>query len=421
MAALHKLTVLKIEREKTRGYLNDGGGLYLRISPTGTKSWVFRYKVSIAGRTHTREMGLGALHTVTLAEARERARECRKQRLDDIDPIDARSAKRQTAKLTAARVMTFAACAKRYIEVHRTSWKNEKHAAQWSSTLETYADPVFGNLAVATVDTGLVMKAIELIWQEKPETASRLRGRIESVLDWATVRGYRHGANPARWRGHLDQLLPAPSKAKQARRRELGRAEHHAALPYAELPALLADLDTQEGLGALALKFAILTAARTSEVINARWNEFNLTQRLWTIPAERMKAGRDHRVPLSAPALQILETLRQLPESPFILPAGRLGPVSNMIMLMTLRRMGKSELTVHGFRSTFSDWVTERTGFPPEVREMALAHTISNKVEEAYRRGDLFQKRRQPMDAWAKFATSPAPTGAVVPFAKAAE
>jgi integrase len=403
-----KLTAVAVKNALQRGYYGDGGGLYLQVGASGAKSWVFRYKVG--GRLH--EMGLGPLHTVGLAEARTRARRCRENRLDGLDPLAVREAARMQAKLDAAKAMTFAACAEGYIAAHKAAWRNAKHRDQWSNTLRSYVEPVFGTLPVQAIDTALVIKSVEPIWNEKPETASRVRGRIESILDWATVRGFRTGENPARWRGHLDKLLPKKSKVR--------RVKHHAALPYREIGALMAELRQQEGFGARALEFAILSAARTGEVMGARWDEFDLGERLWTVPAGRMKAGKEHRVPLSDAALAIVEDLHKLRDGDCVFQGGRAGqPISNMAMTMTLRRMGRGELTVHGFRSTFRDWAAERTGFPAEVAEMALAHTVSDKVEAAYRRGDLFQKRRQLMDAWARFCAAPAPAGKVVSFAAA--
>jgi integrase len=267
------------------------------------------------------------------------------------------------------------------------------------------------------VDVGLVMKVLEPIWTEKTETASRVRGRIESVLDWATARGFRQGENPARWKGHLDTLLPAPAKAKAAARRADGRGEHHAALPYAELPDFMAELREQEGIAARAFEFTILTAARTGEVIGATWPEVDLDNRLWVIPGERMKGTRQHRVPLADRAVEILEEMQKIREGEFAFPGGKAGrPLSNMAFLMTLRRMGRSDLTTHGFRSSFADWCAERTAFPSEVREMALAHTVSDKVEAAYRRGDLFDKRRQLAEAWARFCATTAINAEVVPI-----
>jgi integrase len=295
--------------------------------------------------------------------------------------------------------MTFRQCAEAYIKAQATGWKNPKHAAQWPSTLGAYVYPIFGALAVQAVDVGLVMKALEPIWTEKPETASRVRGRIEAVLDWATASKYRKGENPARWKGHLENLLPKKSKVR--------RVEHHAALPYAELGAFMADLRQREGTAARALEFAILTAARTGEVIGATWDEVDFEARLWTIPGDRMKAGREHRVPLGEAALSILRPLYE------VRTGDRVFPISNMAMLMLLRRMGQADLTAHGFRSTFSDWCAEQTSFPSEVREMALAHVVGDKVEAAYRRGDLFEKRRQLSEAWAAFCDSPTRIGKV--------
>ena len=278
---------------------------------------------------------------------------------------------------------------------HRVAWKNDKHAAQWTSTLETYAYPLLGELSIQAVDTTLVMKVIEPIWAKKPETANRVRGRIETILDWATVRGYRQGENPARWRGHLDKLLPSRSKVR--------KTKHHSALPYAELPAFLTSLREQEGIAARALEFTILTAGRTGEVIGARRSEFNMREKLWAVPAIRMKAGKEHRVPLPDRALDVIST-ETLRDDDFVFPGGRSGqPLSNMAMLKLLQRMGRDDLTVHGFRSTFRDWAAERTNFPNDVVEMALAHAIESKTEAAYRRGDLFNKRRRLMEAWAEY------------------
>ena len=271
--------------------------------------------------------------------------------------------------------------------------------------------PIFWRAAGASRRCRARLKGVEPIWTTKPETASRVRGRIESILDWATARGYRAGENPARWRGHLENLLPKKTKVR--------RVEHHASLPYSEISTFVAELRTQEGIAAHALEFAILTAARTGEVIGARWDEINIAQGLWMVPAERMKAGKEHRVPLSDTALAILERLRETREGNFVFPGSRAGrPISNMAMLMLLRRMGRGDLTAHGFRSSFRDWAAERTTFPAEVAEMALAHTVSDKVEAAYRRGDLFQKRRQLADAWARFCDTAPAAGQVVPIRK---
>jgi integrase len=283
-----KLTALKVEREKRPGIYADGGGLCLRVTPEGTKNWVFRFM--LAGKA--RWMGLGPLHTIGLADARARATDCRKLRLDGIDPIESRRAARQRATLEAARAITFKKCAETYIASHAAGWRNAKHAAQWKSTIATYADPIIGALSVQSISTPEVMKVLEPIWRTKTETAGRLRGRIEAILDWAKVHGYREGDNSARWRGHLDVLLPAQSKVQ--------RVQHHAALPYAAIGQFMEELRSQEGTAARALEFTILTAARTGETLGAIWSEIDLDTRIWTIPGPRMKGGREHRVPLSA-------------------------------------------------------------------------------------------------------------------------
>ncbi len=403
---LGKLTALAaaaLARSKTRGYYGDGGGLYMQVTPGGA-SWVYRFKVD--GRL--REMGLGPVHTVSLAEAREMARDGRKARLAGRDPIEERRMARLRAKLDAAKAISFKACAQIYIAAHQAGWRSPKSLVAWEGTLDTYVYPSFGAFPVQAVDVGLVLKAVEPIWNAKPETASRVRGRIEAILDWATARGYRQGENPARWRGHLENLLPNKTKVR--------RVAHHAALPYVEIGGFIAELRRQEGIAARALEFAILTAARTGEVIGARWNEINLAERVWTIPAERMKAGREHRVPLSDMALAIVGQMEAIRSGEFVFAGGKAGrPISNMAMLMLLRRMGRGDLTAHGFRSSFRDWAAERTGFPAEVAEMALAHTVADSVERAYRRGDLFQKRHQIMAAWARFCMAPS-AGRVVPL-----
>jgi integrase len=404
-----RLTVREtIARLGLKGFYADGNNLYLDAKSLPGINWVFRFKRN--GVAH--DMGLGPWPLVGLAEARELALDCRRKLRAGIDPLAEKRAARAAALAERTKAMTFKQCAERYIAAFEANWKNSKHAAQWPSTLETYAYPVIGALPVAAIDTALVMKVIEPIWYDKAETASRVRGRIERVLGWAATSGYRpKGDNPARWKDHLDNLLP--------KRSAVAPGKHHAALPWAELPGFMARLAQQDGLGALALRFTILTGTRTNESLKARWGEVDLAERLWIIPAERMKTGREHRVPLADATMEILRTLQRLPPSDFVFPANRRRPVSDMIMLQLLKRMGRSDLTVHGFRSTFSDWVAERTNFASELREMALAHAISNKVEAAYRRGDLFEKRRQLANAWARFATSPAPAGQVVPLVSA--
>jgi integrase len=421
MPVTGKLTALKVAREKRPGLYGDGGGLYLQISKRGSKSWIFRFWLSerdpltgelvhhpakkrVKGRC--RDMGLGPCGTVSLAEARDRAAECRKLREQEIDPIEAREAAKRQAALERAKSLKFKEAAATYMGAHRVAWKNDKHAAQWTSTLRTYAYPLIGDVSLQAIDTGLVMKVVEPIWATKPETANRVRGRIETILDWAAVRGYRQGENPARWRGHLDKLLPSRSKVR--------KTQHHSALPYVELSAFLTSLRGQEGIAARALEFTILTASRTSEVIGARRSEFNMGEKLWTVPAQRMKAGKEHRVPLQDRALELIST-ESLGNDDFVFPGGRWGrPLSNMAMLKLLGRMGRDDLTVHGFRSTFRDWASERTNFPNEVIEMALAHTIESKTEAAYRRGDLVHKRRRLMEAWAEYVARAGTVGNVV-------
>jgi integrase len=399
----NRLSAVEVRGIGQKGMYHDGGGLYLQVSAGGAKSWIYRFMLD--GRV--REMGLGPVQAIPLAEARKRAAECRKMRVDGIDPIEARSAQRVHKRLEAATAMTFEQCAEAYVEAHKAGWKNSKHAAQWPSTLATYVYPVFGSLPVRAVDVGLVMKAIEPIWVLKSETASRLRGRIESILDWAMTRGYREGENPARWRGHLENLLPKKSKVR--------RVKHHPALPFDEMADFIAALRAQEGIAASALEFLILTAARTGEVIGADPSE--IKDEVWIVPGERMKGGKEHRVPLSTPALSLVEQMKAEHPGEFLFPGGRKGkPLSNMAMLAVLKRMGRGELTAHGFRSTFRDWAAECTNFPREVVEMALAHAIENKVEAAYRRGDLFQKRRQLMEAWAGFCVTSRSQGEVVPI-----
>ncbi|MBF0416641.1 MAG: tyrosine-type recombinase/integrase [Magnetococcales bacterium] len=384
-----QLTALKVAKIRKVGLHADGGNLYLQVSGLQAKSWIFRFRMT--GRDRT--MGLGSVQDVPLVEARARATEARRQVQSGIDPIDTRQQARQQEE---AKRTTFKDCAVAFIQAHKDGWSNPKHIAQWTSTLTTYAFPAIGETPIAEVGTDQVLAILEPIWTAKAETASRVRGRIEAVLDWATVRQYRQGENPARWKGHLDHLLPARSKVT--------RVEHHAALPYRELPGFMLTLQEQDGVGALALQFTILTATRTSETLNAMWREIDMDTRTWTIPAERMKADKEHRVPLSDSAISILQRMRERRESEFVFPGNRRGnPLSNMTMLMTLRRMGRGDLTAHGFRSTFRDWAAEQTSYPREVCEMALAHAVVG-VEGAYRRGDMFEKRRSLMETWGAFA-----------------
>jgi integrase len=388
---------------KRPGRYPDGFGLYLHVHHPSSASWVLRYQRR--GREHM--LGLGPIHAVTLKEARDRAKTARLQLLDGVDPIEQKKAVKQQQALDDARTVTFATAAQNYFEQHQPKWRNRKHRAQFLSTLKEYTFPIIGNLPVATVDTPLVLKVLEqpvaaergylagALWQARPETANRVRMRIEGVLDWATVRGFRTGDNPARWKGHLDNALPPRS--------QITRVEHHPALPYAELPAFMKAL-RQRGGAAAALAFTILTAARTGEVIGAKWDEIDLKHKVWTVPAGRMKASTAHRVPLSDAAIKLLAARYHEDDNDFIFIGSRLGSgLSNMAMAAVLKRLDRLDITVHGFRSTFRDWAAEQTAYPNHVVEMALAHAIGNKVEAAYRRGDLFDKRRQLMTDWAKY------------------
>jgi len=390
-----KLSDLAVRRASEPGVYADGEGLYLQVSSSSTKSWIFRFTLN--GKT--REMGLGPFPTISLAAARNAASEARKLSKQGTDPIEARRQLKAAAELEAAQAISFSDAANRYIETHRPSWRNDKHAAQWQNTLNTYAAPIFGNVSIQEIETRLVLKVLEPIWSTKPETASRIRGRIESVLDWATARGYRRGDNPARWRGHLDKILP--------RRSMVRKVKHHAALPYTDIPEFMEALRQQPSISARALEFAILTAARTGELIGAATDEVSITGKVWTIPENRMKAGKAHRVPLSSRALSILADLEREDDSIYLFPGRRKAKgLSNMALLKVLERMGRSDLTAHGFRSTFRDWAADCTSFSREVSERALAHTIESKVEAAYMRTDLFEKRKRLMADWAAYCTS---------------
>lgn len=391
---IEKLSALKVARLSKPGYYGDGGGLYLQVSPGGSKSWIFRYERF--GRE--RQMGLGALHTVNLVDARERARQARLSLAAGEDPIEKRNKERAALRAAEARDLDFDTCAKHYIEAHEAGWRNAKHRQQWENSIRAHASPHIGKIHVRKIDTPLVLKVLEPIWRTKTETASRLRERIERVLSWATVRGYREGDNPARWRGHLDEMLPMPAKLK--------RVKHHSALPFTEIGDFCAAVRAHKGTAARAMEFVILTACRTGEVVGARWDEVDFEGQVWTIPAERMKANRPHRVPL-VPAMVALLKAQEGFDPLVVFPGAKPGtPLSNMAMLTLLRRMNRDDITVHGFRSTFRDWAAEKTDYPREVAEMALAHTVGSAVENAYRRGDLFEKRRQLMVEWSAQCSS---------------
>ncbi|MDP2098619.1 MAG: tyrosine-type recombinase/integrase [Methylobacter sp.] len=397
-----------VETKKTPGYYADGGSLYLRVTPAITKTWAFVY-IKAGKRT---EMGLGSIDNLSLEQARAKADMLRKQIATGLDPLTEQQAQDNERKAQRAKMMTFEQCAQAYIAAHRAGWKNPKHVQQWENTLAQYAFPVFGGLDVRSIDTGLVTQCLEPIWLTKNETAGRVRGRIESVLDWATARKYRTGDNPARWRGHLDKLLAKPSKVQVT--------EHHPALPYDQLSEFMALLQQQAGIAAKCLEFTILTSARTGESIGAVWSEIDLNAKTWTIPAARMKAKREHSVPLSPAALAIIEQMAAMRTNDYIFPGNRKG-LSNMAMAAVLKRMGKTDITVHGFRSTFSDWAAESTAYAGEVREMSLAHTIKNQAEAAYRRGALMEKRARLMADWARFCYAPMISADVTPIRKAVQ
>lgn len=380
-------------------------GLHLEVSSAEARSWVLR--IMVGGKR--RDMGLGGYPAVTLAQARDEARKARAKVREGIDPLEEARAASSALKASQAAALTFKEAATAYLEAHRPGWSNPKHAKQWETTLETYVYPKVGNVLVKDVELPQVLAVLEPIWKTKTETASRVRGRMESVLDWATARGYRNTLNPARWRGHLDKLLPKPSK--------LAKVEHHDALPASDVGAFLVELRKHAGIGAKALEFAILTAARSGEVRGAIWSEIDLDAGTWIIPGDRMKAGKEHRVPLSQQAIDLLKALPRVAGTDLVFVAPRGGQLSDMTISGVIRRMG-APCVPHGFRSTFRDWAAERTNYPREMAEMALAHTIGDKVEAAYRRGDLFEKRRRMMTEWAKFCDTVEAKGTVIPMNK---
>lgn len=408
---LHNALTAQAVKHAGPGRHADGGGLHLLVKQSGARSWVYRFMLN--GRS--RDVGLGAAGPggLSLADARDEAAVLRLKVKAGIDPLEERDreAARALAAAQAAKVAgtTFKDVAAAYIAANEDSWRNPKHRQQWRNTLDTYVYPVIGNLPVAEVETAHVLTILEPIWKSKAETASRIRGRIETVLDNAKARGYRQSENPARWRGHLAQILPARTRLSRG---------HHKALPYQAIPTFMRSLRDREAVAALALEFTILTAARSGEVIGATWREVDLDKAIWTIPADRMKAAKEHRVPLSPRAVAILESLAPL-GSEYLFPGAKGGKLSGMAMAMLMRRL-KVDATVHGFRSGFRDWAAESTGFAHEVAEMALAHAIGNKVERAYRRGDLFEKRRRLMNDWATYCATDGAAGAeVTPIRKA--
>jgi len=409
-----KLSALKVSGIKEVGTHSIGENLYLQVSASGSRSWLFRFMLNGKSRV----MGLGSCSSISLAKARGLATDARTLVSSNIDPIEAKRIERSKEELEAAKTKTFQQCAEAYIEANKAGWRNAKHISQWTNTLTTYAYPVFGNIAVQNIDTDLVIKVLLPIWSTKTETATRVRGRIENILDWAKVMGLRVGENPALWRGHLQKLLPPPNKVH--------KVKHHDALPYNLVAEFMAGLSKVDCMSARALELTVLTASRTSEVIEARWQEFDLKQKVWVVPANRIKMGKEHRIPLSPAALAILNPLNEHRSSDFLF-AG-VNPektMSNMAMLELLKGMKKENwphFTVHGFRSTFRDWAEEQTHFSRSVIEMSLSHAIGDKVEAAYRRGDLFEKRKLLMESWERYCTAPIVKGSkvVVEFSKGA-
>ena len=395
-----ELTALAVSKLRRTGLHAVGGavGLGLKVMPSGSRAWVLR--VVVAGKR--REYGLGGFPTVTLASARERAKAMLDQLFAGVDPAETKKQAKSALAAQRARAVNFKSIAEQYIAQHEAGWKNAKHAAQWTSTLETYVYPICGHMVTSDINTATVLRVLEPIWVEKTETASRLRGRIEAVLDYATAKGLREGPNPARWKGNLALTLPA--------KRKISPVEHHPAVPVKGMPKFFKLLQQREGTAARALEFLALTAARSSEVRGAQWSEIDLAKRVWTVPAERMKAKREHRVPLSTQAITLLKTLPSKKTGGLVFPGSKAtAKLSDMSLTAVMRRMEMNAVP-HGLRSSFRDWVGEETSFPREVAEMALAHAVGNAVEAAYRRGDLFEKRRLMMQDWATYLTKERPT-----------
>ena len=401
------LTAREVAAVSKEGWHGDGAGLWLRITKDGRKSWVFVYKLN--GKRY--EMGFGTAAgqwAVTLQAAREAAQAARSRIIAGGNPLlearatAAANADAKAAEAQAASVPTFGQLAEEYLRDNSSKWRNPVHARQWKQTLREYAKPLAGK-RVDAITTNDVLETLKPHWTARPETANRLRNRIELVLGAATARGFRTGTNPAAWRDNLKALLPARTKLSRG---------HHAALPYKDMAAFMAELRAREGFAAKALEFCILTATRTGEVLQARWEQFDLKEGVWTIPATAMKAGREHRVPLCERALEVLADMKKAKLNEHVFPGRGAQPMSNMAMAGVLKRMGRADITVHGFRSTFRDFASEATNAPHEVAEMALAHTIANKAEAAYRRGDLFAKRRELMASWSGYC-QPKPSNVV--------
>ena len=389
-----KLNALKVKSLARPGRYGDGKGLWLQVRGPEQKSWLFRFAV----QGKQQQMGLGPVDVVSLAQAREAALDARKLLHAGINPLAEKKAKAEPAA-APIKLKTFREVGALYLAAHESTWRNDKHRYQWRQTLDSYVYPEIGDMAVASVVTGDVLRVIQPLWTTKPETAARVRGRIETILDYAKALNWRQGDNPARWRGHMSSLLPARSKVRAV--------EHHAAMPWKELPLFMEILRGAGGTAAIALQFTILTACRTTEAIEAKWSEIDMEAGVWTVPAERMKANREHRVPLSAAAVTLLRSM--LPSKPadrdgYVFLGGKKdSPLSNMAMTALLRRLGRGDLTVHGFRSSFRDWAAEATNHPREIAEAALAHTLKDKTEASYQRGDLLDKRRVMMADWAEY------------------
>jgi integrase len=398
-------------KKPVAGRKHYGNGLYLQTAESGSASWLLRYQ----RQGKERWMGLGPKRVFDVKQARARARAAQQQIYDDIDPLEARREQRDRHALEASRSISFAAAAEMYYAQHEAKWSNAKHRQAFLNTLKQHAYPVIGKLPVASIDTALVLKVLERddLWTKKHQTASRVRGRIEAVLDWAKIRKYREGENPARWEGFLDQVLPAGP--------EIAKVVHHAALPYSDTPAFVTELRKRGGIDAAALEFLILCASRTGEVLHARWPELNLDERSWTIPPERMKGRKPHRVALSDRAIAILKSLPSEANNDLVFIGNKPGkPLDKMVMPRLVAAMGV-DTTIHGFRATFRTWAAEQTAYPREVIEAALAHTTGSAVELAYQRSDVIEKRRLLMEAWSTFVSSPPvrKTGNITPIRKA--
>jgi len=398
-----ELSAIEVKAINVSGLHAVGGvaGLLLQVSSTGSKSWILRVMIG----SKRRDIGLGGYPDVPLAMAREKAREARKKIESGIDPIEERKDSRNKLIQTQASKLLFDEAADQFVAQKQVEFKNKKHASQWTNTLKTYASPIIGKLPVSEIEINHLIRILEPIWLEKTETAKRLRGRIESVLSWATVSGFRTGENPARWKGHLEHVLQTPSKVT--------KVKHHKALPWQDIGIFISNLKQREGISAKALEFLILTASRSGEVRGATWQEIELENKMWIIPAERMKADKEHRIPLSKEAIKLLKALPKFEGNDHLFPASRGGSLSDMALSQVVKRM-EVDAVPHGFRSTFRDWCSEHTNYPTAVAEMALAHTIGNKVEAAYRRGDLLAKRIKLMNEWAKYCNTPQIKGDIV-------